>query len=141
MIMNGTDDPLVPFAGGEVNLLGLFYKGGNVRSSRESGQYFADRNQLTGTPDTKSTAVADGVSVEQVLWHKAAKNMAANSTAANNTDANDSGTRAEVELVAIHGGGHGLPQAYWRRPRLLGPSPMAPDGPAVIWAFFARQRP
>ena len=33
MIMNGTKDPLVPFAGGEVNLLGLFYKGGNVRSS------------------------------------------------------------------------------------------------------------
>ncbi|MBT9595170.1 MAG: prolyl oligopeptidase family serine peptidase [Vitreoscilla sp.] len=28
MILNGTEDPLVPYAGGEVNLLGLFYKGG-----------------------------------------------------------------------------------------------------------------
>ena len=126
MIMNGTKDPLVPFAGGEVNLLGLFYKGGNVRSSRESGQYFADRNQLSGMPEIKSSAVADGVRVEQVLWKSQAK---------------DGGTSAEVELVAIHGGGHGLPQPNWRRPRLLGPSPMAPDGPAVIWAFFARQRP
>ena len=131
MIMNGTNDPIVPFAGGEVNLLGMFYKGGNVRSSRDSGQYFADRNQLTGKPDTKSTAVADGVSVEQVLWQKDAKDK----------DAKDRDANAEVELVAIRGGGHGLPQPYWRRPRLLGPSPMAPDGPAMIWAFFARQRP
>jgi polyhydroxybutyrate depolymerase len=121
MIMNGTKDPLVPFDGGEINLLGWFYKGGNVRSARQSAQYFADLNQLAGTPETKQSAVADGVSVEQVLWR------------------NDS--RVEVELVAIHGGGHGLPQPYFRRPRLLGPSPMAPDGPAMIWQFFARQRP
>lgn len=120
MIMNGTNDPLVPFAGGEVNLLGLFYKGGNVRSSRESGEYFADRNQLAGKPVTTQTSVADGVRVEQVLWRNE--------------------TKSEVELVAIHGGGHGLPQAHYRRPRLLGPSPMAPDGPAMIWSFFARQR-
>ena len=120
MIMNGTKDPLVPFAGGEVNLLGLFYKGGNVRSSRESGQYFADRNHIAGTPVTNQSPVADGVSVEQVLWRNDAK--------------------TEVELVAIHGGGHGIPQPYWRRPRLLGPSPMTPNGPAMIWAFFARQR-
>lgn len=121
MIMNGTDDPLVPFAGGEVNLLGLFYKGGDVRSSRASAQYFADRNNFAGVPVTNQTPVADGVSVEQVRWRNDAK--------------------AEVELLAIHGGGHGLPQPYWRHPRLLGPSPMMPDGPALIWAFFVRQRP
>jgi polyhydroxybutyrate depolymerase len=120
MIMNGTDDPLVPFAGGEVNLLGLFYKGGYVRSSRASAQYFADRNNFAGPPVTTQTPISEGVSVEQVLWRNNAK--------------------AEVELLAIHGGGHGLPQPYWRRPRLLGPSPMMPDGPALIWAFFARQR-
>jgi polyhydroxybutyrate depolymerase len=120
MIMNGTKDPLVPFDGGEVNLLGWFYKSGNVRPARESAQYFADLDQLAGTPETNQTVVA-GVTVEQVLWRKDSK--------------------AEVELLAIHGGGHGLPQPYFRRPRLLGPSPMAPDGPAIIWEFFARQRP
>jgi polyhydroxybutyrate depolymerase len=121
MIMNGTKDPLVPFDGGEVNLLGLFYKGGNVRSSRESGQYFADLNHIADAPTTSRTTVAGGVDVEQILWR------------------NDS--KLEVELIAIHGGGHGIPQPYWRRPRLLGPSPMEPNGPAVIWAFFERQRP
>jgi polyhydroxybutyrate depolymerase len=121
MIMNGTKDPLVPFDGGEVNLLGLFYRNGQVRSSRESGQYFADLNNIAGTPETNETQVADGVRVERVLWR------------------NDS--KVEVELVATHGGGHGIPQPYRRHPRLLGPSPKEPNGPAVIWAFFERQRP
>jgi polyhydroxybutyrate depolymerase len=120
MIMNGTKDPLVPFDGGSVSLFGLFYRNGKVRSSRESGQYFADLNNIAGTPVTTETQVDDGALVEQVLWR------------------NDS--RVEVELVAVHGGGHGIPQPYRRRPRLLGPSPKAPDGPAVIWAFFERQR-
>jgi polyhydroxybutyrate depolymerase len=119
MIMNGTDDPLVPFHGGSVSLLGLFYKLGKVRSSRESGQYFADLNHITGTPERTETRVADGVRVEQLLWRNNSK--------------------VEVELVAIHGGGHGIPQPYRRRPRLLGPSPKEPNGPAMIWAFFERQ--
>jgi polyhydroxybutyrate depolymerase len=120
MIMNGTEDPLVPFDGGDVNLLHFFYKLGKVRSSRESGQYFADLNHITGTPERNETQVADGVRVEQVLWR------------------NDS--NVEVELVAIHGGGHGIPQPYRRHPRGLGPSPKEPNGPGVIWAFFDRQR-
>ncbi len=121
MIMNGTKDPLVPFDGGEVNLLGLFMKRGTVLSSRASGQYFADRNAIAGAPETHVSLVAAEVQVEQVLWR------------------NDS--RVEVELDAIHGAGHGMPQPYRRHPRLLGPSPGRPNGPEVIWAFFKRQRP
>lgn len=45
MIMNGTKDPLNPFDGGDVRFFGLF-KRGTVRSSRESGQYFADLNKI-----------------------------------------------------------------------------------------------
>src|ERR1700674_5846284 len=30
---------------------------------------------------------------------------------------------------------------YWRAPRILGPTPKEPKGPAVIWAFFKRQQP
>ena len=120
MIMNGTEDPIVPFNGGEVNLFGLFLRNGTVRSSRDTGQYFADLNHIAGTPQTNLTQMADGVGVERVLWR-------------NNAN-------VEVELVAVHGGGHGIPQPYRRHPRLLGPSPSQPNGPEVIWAFFARQR-
>ena len=119
MIMNGTKDPLNPFDGGEVKLFGLF-KRGKVRSSLESGQYFAYLNNIIGTPETNKTKVTDGVHVEQVLWR------------------ND---KVEVELVAIHGGGHVIPQPYWRSPRILGPTPKEPNGPALIWAFFERQQP
>jgi polyhydroxybutyrate depolymerase len=120
MIMNGTKDPLNPFDGGEVKFFGLFRRG-KVRSSRESGQYFADLNHITGTPETNETPGTGEDHVEQVLWR------------------NDS--KVEVELIAIHGGGHGMPQPYWRYPRILGPTPKEPNGPAVIWAFFERQRP
>lgn len=120
MIINGTEDPLVPFDGGEVSLFGLAYKNGTVLSSRKSAQYFANLNHIGGSPATNEAQVADGARVERVHWQ------------------NDS--KIEVELVAIHGGGHGMPQPYRRRPRLLGPSPMQPNGPELIWAFFERQQ-
>lgn len=80
---------------------------------------------IAGAPATNETSVADGVRVEQVLWR------------------ND--LNVEMELVAIHGGGHGIPQPYRRRPALLGslllgPSPKEPNGPDMIWALFDRQR-
>jgi polyhydroxybutyrate depolymerase len=118
MIMNGTSDPIVPFDGGEVSLFGLFIKRGPVLSSRASAQYFADLNHLGGKLQTSETQKADGVLFERVLWHS------------------DSGM--DVELVAIHGGGHGMPQPYQRHMRLLGPSPMAPNGPELIWNFFTK---
>lgn len=120
MIMNGTKDPLVPYNGGEVNLLGLFYKCGDVLNARASAQYFVDLNKITATPTAQTTAIS-GVDLEQVSWKRDA--------------------RTEVELVTIQDGGHGLPQPYYRRARLLGPSPMAPNGAEMIWAFFARQQP
>lgn len=120
MILNGTEDPLVPYAGGEINLLGLFYKGGQVISSTASAQYFADRNAIAGKPQLRQTQTAQGTRVEHARWQAA-------------------DGRTEVELVTLHGAGHGLPQPWARRPRLLGPSPMEPNGPALIWAFFERQ--
>ena len=120
MIMNGAEDPLNPFNGGEIQLFGL-YRHGLVLSSRASGQYFADLNRIAGAPTTSEMQVADGVRVEDVTWRNDAP--------------------VEVELVAIHGGGHGIPQPYWRGPRLLGPSPREPNGPALIWTFFNHQRP
>lgn len=117
MIMNGTKDRIVPFDGGDVNFLGFFYRNGKVLSSRASAQYLADLNHIAGKPATHSTRVAGGIGIEQTLWRDG----------------------VEVELFAIDGGGHGLPQPYQRRPRLLGPSIREPNGAAVIWEFFQRK--
>lgn len=120
IILNGTEDPLVPYAGGEISLLGLFYKGGQVISSTASAQYFADRNAIAGKPRLSQAFTAQGARVERALWQSL-------------------GGRTEVELVTFHGAGHVLPQPWARRPRLLGPAPEEPNGPALIWAFFERQ--
>ena len=118
MIMNGTRDPLNPFEGGEVKFFGMVRRG-TVRSSRESAQYFADLNKIITAPQRLESRASDGMSTEQLLWR-------------NDTN--------EVELVAIQGGGHVIPQPYWRFPRLLGPTPKEPNGPALIWEFFEQQR-
>jgi polyhydroxybutyrate depolymerase len=97
LIMNGTEDPLNPFDGGEARLFGLFLDRGPVLSSRDSVRYFTARNRGR--------------------------------------------SGAAVELVAIQGGGHGMPQPYKRAPRLLGPTLASPNGAVVIWGFFARQKP
>jgi polyhydroxybutyrate depolymerase len=120
LIMNGTKDPIVPFDGGTVSLLGFSYKYGRVMSSEDSARFFANLNHLGGAPVTVETQLADGVSVNQTTWKNA--------------------SNVEVELVAIEGGGHGMPQPYRRHPRLLGPSLNEPNGPELIWAFFERQR-
>ena len=120
MIMNGTKDPLNPFDGGDVSFFGLL-KRGKVRPSRESGQYFADLNNIIHPPETKEIQLTNGVQIQQVLWHEDSK--------------------PAVELITVFGGGHVIPQPYWRAPRLLGPTPKQPNGPAVIWEFFERQQP
>lgn len=118
MIMNGTLDPLNPFNGGEAQIYG-FIRRGKVLSSNGSAEYFAGRNNIAGPPAVTDADVAGGVHVQRKLWK--------------NTEG------VEVELVAIVGGGHVLPQPYWRYPRMAGPTPTEPNGPAVIWDFFARQ--
>ncbi|MBI3677181.1 MAG: polyhydroxybutyrate depolymerase [Proteobacteria bacterium] len=118
LIINGTKDPLNPFEGGEVQIFGLIARG-TVLSSRASGQYFADLNHITGAPATRTTQAADGIRVEQTLWHDDSK--------------------PQIELLAIDGGGHGMPQPYYRNPRILGPTAKEPNGPDAIWAFFAQQ--
>lgn len=119
LLMNGSADPLVPYAGGEVSLWGLFFQNGQVLSSADSAKFFVAQNQLPVA--TQPDAVqSDTENLQRLLWR-------------------DEG-RFEVELVTIIGGGHGMPQPYWQRPRLLGPSPMEPNGPELIWQFFARQK-
>jgi polyhydroxybutyrate depolymerase len=119
LMMNGTKDPIVPFDGGTVSLLGFSYKYGTVMSSQRSAQYFANLNHIAGAPATIEAPAADGIRVRQLTW--------------------SNGSHVEVELVVVEGGGHGMPQPYRRHPRLLGPSPKEPNGPEVIWAFFDRQ--
>jgi polyhydroxybutyrate depolymerase len=120
MIMNGVADPLNPFDGGEVALYGMFMKRGEVLSSMASARFFADLNGAVAEPETESRALSGSIRVDRASWVAAG---------------------AEIELVAIHGAGHVIPQPAYRYPRLLGPTPRTLNGPEMVWQFFARQPP
>jgi len=119
LFVNGTRDPINPFDGGEVTLFG-FSSRGEVRSAAASAGWFATREAARG-PVTRRIDPADRSDptwVERRLWR---------------------GPRGEVELLAVIGGGHVVPQRAYRPPRLLGRVTSAIDGPAEAWNFFRRQ--
>lgn len=124
LLMNGTRDPINPYNGGRVTLFG-FGDRGQVRSSYASALYFAERAGYAAAEMQRENLWQNGDNpaqrVELDRWQAA--------------------ERAEVALFAVIGGGHLLPQAGFRAPRLLGPTLSGFDGPQAIWDFFARQRP
>lgn len=124
LLMNGTRDPINPYNGGVVTLFGVGNRG-TVRSAYESALYFAN---LAGYP-------RDAVH-SSVVWSEPTRRDQRVSL-----DQWPASGQPEVALYSVIGGGHLLPQAGFRAPRLLGPTLSGFDGPQVIWDFFARQRP
>jgi polyhydroxybutyrate depolymerase len=119
LIMNGTDDPLNPYAGGEVTLFG-FASRGTVLSTQTTADYFAKRNGDTGAPEISRLEHRDPKDptwVEKSLWSAPGKRS--------------------VVLYTVHGGGHVVPQPVFSYPRLLGRQTEDVDAPAVIWDFFS----
>jgi polyhydroxybutyrate depolymerase len=124
LLMNGSRDPINPYNGGAVSLFG-FGNRGSVRSAYESASYFAG---LAGYPQ-------DAVR-SSTIWQS--PDDPAERVKLDHWQADG---RPEVALYSLIGGGHVLPQAGFRAPRLLGPTLSGFDGPQAIWDFFARQRP
>lgn len=116
LLMNGTLDPINPYAGGKVTLFG-FGNRGTVLSSEESALALARRNGQSGTPGQDKLTTVGPVWTERQRW--------------------EAQGAAPVELVTVHGGGHLLPQSVYRPPRLLGQVDPELDGPAEIWRFFS----
>ena len=112
LFINGTADPLVPYQGGQAALWGMFFDSGEVLSAQASAEFFARLNQL----QQQTTERAATTTFERRIWQ--------------------GDSEVQVELITIPSGGHGMPQPDWQRPRLLGPSPMSPNGPELIWQFF-----
>jgi len=124
LILNGTADPISPYAGGEVRLFGPFGRRGLVRSAEDTARYFSSRAGYTAPPFEHrypDTNPDDGTVATRAVWSGAG--------------------RPEVDLTTIHGGGHTIPHPRKRMPRIFGPT--SHDVPAAeeIWRFFLRQRP
>jgi polyhydroxybutyrate depolymerase len=119
LVMNGTEDPVNPDAGGVVQVWGDSSRG-EVMSSLDTARYWArlaghdlDAVQRTGSDRNPD----DATSVARYVWRSAG--------------------HSPVELVSLEGGGHTFPHPVYSLPRILGPTSHELDGAEVIWAFFS----
>lgn len=115
MIIAGTDDPLVPFTGGDIN--------GQVLSARDTRERWAT---LGGCGAVGPTLLVDRVD-DGTRVHRAGH----------------AGCRdgAEVVLVSVEGGGHTWPGGAQYLPRfLIGPVTHDIDGAEELWRFLRRHR-
>ncbi len=121
LIMNGTADPMMPWDGGSVRVLGKEY--GEVLSTNDTVKYWAMAAGLTGPPETRrlqDRSTDDQSTVEVDLYRKPQGTL-------------------EVVLYRIVGGGHNLPGGQTPdRQRLLGPKNMDINAIEEVWNFFKR---
>jgi len=121
LIMNGTDDPLIPWKGGQVRVLGSEY--GEVVSTEQSVRYWLDCNKIPSEPERvllPDIAPNDGCRVELLTYRKEDSPL-------------------EVLLYAVWGGGHNIPGSKTvEMRRLLGRKCMDINASEIIWKFFKR---
>ncbi len=122
LFMNGVQDPLVPWEGGEVRLGRKNF--GAVLSVAESVKFWVAHNRCRVPPvvtDEPDRDPRDGTRVRR-----------------ESHDSCRDGTA--VVLYAIEGGGHTWPGGYQYLPeRVIGKGSRDIDGAEVIWDFFKRQ--
>ncbi len=124
LIMNGTDDPMMPWQGGSVRVLGKEY--GEVLSTVATVEYWVKAAGLAGPVETKkleNRSLEDRSTVEVDVYR------------------NPRGT-VEVMFYRVIGGGHNLPGGQTPdRPLLLGPKNMDIHAMEEVWAFFKKHGP
>ena len=120
MTINGTADPVALYNGGQrpggAN--------GPALSTQQTMEYFAKLNGQDGPPETTRlphVKESDPTSVERTAWTAPGK--------------------PPVILYTIHGGGHVVPQPYYRYPRNVGRTTEDLNAPDVIWDFFSKLPP
>jgi polyhydroxybutyrate depolymerase len=121
-MMNGTDDPVVPYRGGRTG--GGTQTQGNVISVPATAQYFAALNGDDPMPETVKLPHlndSDPTWVERSTWSGPGK--------------------PGVVLYTIHTGGHLIPQPYYRYPTVVGRMTKDVDAPTLIWDFFSKLPP
>jgi polyhydroxybutyrate depolymerase len=121
LLMNGTGDPMNPYAGGNVALYGLIGDRGDVISSTATVAYWATLAGHTKDPEKimlPDKVLEDDSTVEINLWRAQG--------------------RKSVALYSIIGGGHNAPHPEMKVPRLLGSTNQDFIAAEEIWAFFLR---
>lgn len=121
LLMSGTEDPINPWEGGVVQSPSGEVLG-SVLSAKATAHYFRDLLHAAHDPVRKRHTdhdPDDGTWLETLRWKGQG--------------------RHEVELLAVHGGGHSLPHPTAPFPaKLVGRTSRDADGAELIWDFFTR---
>lgn len=121
LLMNGTEDPLVPYSGGHVRF--LFRKMGAVVSTKETVAFWVKQNNCDVDPVVRRLPDLDHTDHSSVTVV---------------TYTNEK-SRNEVVLYKIEGGGHTLPGSNIPdRPLIIGHKNKDINGVEEIWAFFKK---
>jgi len=119
-ILNGTADQINPFDGGSTSSVWTMSLG-HVQSAERSARYFAELAGQASEPYVERLPNRNGHTwAERRTW---------------------SGSAANIELLAIHGGGHTISQPSVRQPRILGSTSADIDTPGEVWRFFTQSGP
>lgn len=119
LLMNGTDDPINPWQGGDVVLWPVLGNRGPVLSAQASVDYFRNLDGLDGAPQVTifpDRDPSDGSTAVRSSWSTPGKR--------------------HVALYTIEGGGHGAPHPATYGRRLLGRSNRDIHAAYEIWNFF-----
>lgn len=122
LVMNGTDDPLVPWKGGSM-ILGRRYLG-SVVSTQQTMRFWAHRNGCAASPtvtDLPDEDPDDGTRVRLSVFSDC--------------------RHSAVVLYGVESGGHTWPGRVQYRPIwVAGKTSKDIDGSEVIWEFFKRHK-
>lgn len=122
LVINGTADPLVPYAGGHVRA--MFSLRGEIWSTARTMEFWARYNRCAGPPDIRALAdrdTQDGSRVIDIAYARCAF--------------------ARVRLLRIEGGGHTWPGGAQYLPAAwIGSTNRDIDASEAIWRFFQEAR-
>lgn len=118
LVMNGTQDPIVPFGGGIPSLYG-YAPAGEVQSWEGTLEHWKAVNRLSGDPATTNMRgdPATGSWIERQEWGSA--------------------NEAQLIGIAVHGGGHTVPGGWQYAPEfIVGSTNKDIIAADEIWRFF-----
>jgi polyhydroxybutyrate depolymerase len=116
-VMNGTADPLVPYAGGNIGFGQFVFR--RVLSTADTIGFWARTNGCPASPSVEARRIEAFTLVTERHTR--------------------CGAGAEVMLVRVENGGHTWPGGVQYLPATsVGPTVHGYDGSAALWAFFQR---
>lgn len=124
VLIPGTDDPLVPWAGGDLGFAGSRRKVGTVLSVAETVAAWVSLNRCSPSPAVTrepDRSPQDGTRVRREAYGPC-------------------GDGSEVVLYAVEGGGHTWPGGWQYLPeRFVGRTSRDIDANEILWSFFRKQ--